>query len=55
MKHCPECNRNYADPTLSFCLQDGFPNRCFIQREESAFTNFIRSETETSGGSTINI
>ena len=23
MKHCPECNRNYADPTLSFCLQDG--------------------------------
>ena len=25
MKHCPECNRNYADPTLSFCLQDGAP------------------------------
>ena len=25
MKHCPECNRNYADPTLSFCLEDGAP------------------------------
>jgi TolB-like protein/Tfp pilus assembly protein PilF len=25
MKHCPECNRNYADPTLSFCLNDGAP------------------------------
>src|SRR5262245_11197116 len=25
MKHCPECNRNYADPTISFCLEDGAP------------------------------
>ena len=25
MKHCPECNRNYADPTLSYCLEDGAP------------------------------
>jgi tetratricopeptide (TPR) repeat protein len=25
MKHCPECNRNYADPTLSFCLRDAAP------------------------------
>ena len=25
MKHCPECNKNYADPTLSFCLDDGAP------------------------------
>lgn len=25
MKHCPECNRNYADPTISFCLNDGAP------------------------------
>jgi TolB-like protein/Flp pilus assembly protein TadD len=25
MKHCPECNKNYADPTLSFCLNDGSP------------------------------
>jgi TolB-like protein/Tfp pilus assembly protein PilF len=25
MKHCPECNRNYADPTLSYCLNDGAP------------------------------
>jgi TolB-like protein/Flp pilus assembly protein TadD len=23
MKHCPECNKNYADPTISFCLEDG--------------------------------
>src|SRR5262245_50089859 len=23
MKHCPECNRNYADPTVSYCLEDG--------------------------------
>jgi TolB-like protein len=25
MKHCPECNKNYADPTISFCLIDGTP------------------------------
>ena len=25
MKHCPECNKNYADPTVSFCLNDGTP------------------------------
>jgi eukaryotic-like serine/threonine-protein kinase len=25
VKHCPECNKNYADPTLSFCLNDGSP------------------------------
>jgi hypothetical protein len=25
MKRCPECSRNYADQTLSFCLQDGAP------------------------------
>ena len=25
MKHCPECNKNYADLTLSFCLNDGTP------------------------------
>jgi hypothetical protein len=23
MKHCPECNKNYADPTLSFRLNGG--------------------------------
>src|SRR6185369_4942757 len=23
MKHCPECNKNYADPTLVYCLDDG--------------------------------
>lgn len=25
MKHCPECNKNYADPSISFCLNDGTP------------------------------
>jgi len=25
MKHCPECNKNYADPTVSYCLEDGAP------------------------------
>src|SRR5262249_30801927 len=25
MKHCPQCNTNYADPTLSYCLDDGAP------------------------------
>jgi hypothetical protein len=24
VKRCPECNRTYADDTLSFCLADGF-------------------------------
>lgn len=23
MKHCPQCNRTYADDTLNFCLDDG--------------------------------
>ncbi len=23
MKKCPTCNRNYADETLSFCMEDG--------------------------------
>ena len=23
MKHCPQCNREYADDTLRFCLEDG--------------------------------
>ncbi|MEP6944780.1 MAG: tetratricopeptide repeat protein [Acidobacteriota bacterium] len=25
MKRCPECRRDYADDTLSFCLEDGTP------------------------------
>ncbi|MEO6393319.1 MAG: hypothetical protein ABIP75_15835 [Pyrinomonadaceae bacterium] len=25
MKHCPACNRDYSDDTLSFCLDDGSP------------------------------
>ena len=23
MKTCPQCNRNYDDETLNFCLEDG--------------------------------
>lgn len=23
MKHCPQCNLNYSDATLEFCLEDG--------------------------------
>jgi TolB-like protein/Tfp pilus assembly protein PilF len=45
MKHCPECNRNYADPTLSFCLQDGAPLIFGTAEEESATA--ILSATET--------
>jgi len=25
MKRCPQCNRNYSDDALSFCLDDGSP------------------------------
>jgi hypothetical protein len=25
MKHCPTCNRDYSDPNLSFCTEDGTP------------------------------
>src|SRR4051812_18050549 len=25
MKRCPQCNRNYTDDALSFCLDDGAP------------------------------
>lgn len=25
MKRCPTCNRDYSDPSLSFCIEDGTP------------------------------
>jgi TolB-like protein/Flp pilus assembly protein TadD len=46
MKHCPECNRNYADPTLSFCLQDGAPLIFGSAAEEPATAIFNRSDTD---------
>jgi serine/threonine-protein kinase len=43
MKHCPECNRNYADPTLSFCQQDGAP-LIFGQAVEEPQTAILTDE-----------
>jgi TolB-like protein len=47
MKHCPECNRNYADPTLSFCLQDGAPLIFGAAAEEPATAIIGTSEQAT--------
>jgi TolB-like protein/Flp pilus assembly protein TadD len=50
MKHCPECNRNYADPTLSFCLQDGAPlifGAAADGPETAVLSGDIRSEAST--------
>lgn len=47
MKHCPECNRNYADPTLSFCLEDGAPLIYGEAMEEPATA--VLHDTSTSG------
>ena len=47
MKHCPECNKNYADPTLSFCLQDGSP-LIYGQAVEEPATAILH-ETDASG------
>jgi len=46
MKHCPECNRNYADPTLSFCLQDGAP-LVFGSASQDPATAILTSEAAT--------
>jgi TolB-like protein/Tfp pilus assembly protein PilF len=46
MKHCPECNKNYADPTLSFCLQDGAPLMIGPALEPAA-TAILSSEAPT--------
>jgi TolB-like protein/Tfp pilus assembly protein PilF len=45
MKHCPECNRNYADPTLSFCLQDGAPLIYGAAEEEPSTAILSKSDT----------
>jgi TolB-like protein/Flp pilus assembly protein TadD len=42
MKHCPECNRNYADPTLGFCLEDGAP-LLFGAADEQLATAILRT------------
>ncbi|HEX2640052.1 MAG TPA: tetratricopeptide repeat protein [Pyrinomonadaceae bacterium] len=44
MKHCPECNKNYADPTLSFCLADGAP-LIFGQALDEANTVLISGDS----------
>jgi TolB-like protein/Flp pilus assembly protein TadD len=44
MKHCPECNKNYADPTLSFCLTDGAP-LIFGQALDEANTVLISGDS----------
>src|SRR5688572_15354108 len=46
MKHCPECNRTYADETLNFCLEDG--SRLGWVGEESP-TALFRSPGGSSG------
>lgn len=44
MKHCPECNKNYADPTLSFCLNDGAP-LIYGQAVEEPATAILSGDT----------
>lgn len=36
MKRCPECRRDYADETLSFCLEDGTPLVYGVSADEPA-------------------
>ena len=49
MKHCPECNKNYADPTLSYCLNDGAPLifGAAVQESETAVFADLPSEAPT--------
>jgi len=50
MKHCPECNRNYADPTLSFCLQDGAPlifGSAVTEGDTAILSGDVRSDAPT--------
>ena len=47
MKHCPECNKNYADATLSFCLDDGSP-LVYGQAVDEPATAFLH-KTDASG------
>ncbi len=45
MKHCPNCQTNYADDTLQFCLQDGTP--LVEVSDQSAPTVAFDTESET--------
>src|SRR5262245_8096613 len=50
MKHCPECNKNYADPTLSYCLDDGAPlifGAAVDEPPTAVLTDELRGETPT--------
>ena len=50
MKHCPECNRNYADPTLSYCLSDGAPliyGQAVEEAQTAVFSGELPSEAPT--------
>ena len=51
MKHCPECNRNYADPTLNYCLNDGSP-LIFGQAVEEPETAIIHETAPSSEAAT---
>ena len=36
MKHCTKCNRQYDDPSLKFCTEDGTPLTQFDSEAETA-------------------
>lgn len=44
MKQCPACQAQYADETLSFCLQDGTP---LIEGTQADTPTVVLGETET--------
>lgn len=41
MKHCPKCNRAYADDTLRFCLDDGTPLTSLARGAEPPATEIL--------------
>jgi TolB-like protein len=47
MKRCPQCDRGYADDTLSFCLDDGTPLRNDETADSSATAILHRSGPST--------
>jgi hypothetical protein len=38
MKYCPKCNREYSDPSLEFCLEDGVRLNPFLPTKRSEET-----------------
>lgn len=46
MKHCPQCNRTYADESLSFCLADG----ALLSAPYASETQVIRSAVNPGPG-----